>query len=168
MTREQETKPRRTVTVTVFVHEVHNGKPLTKLDIPEWQSQYPLTLYGTTPEQQALLPMSKTLRIVIQCDRQKDNTDGSKPWNFFWSFVEVAGYSGEEEPPPESKPAPQVAQNSAPRSDGPAPRGRDQGAQIHRSVALQQAVLYSGNALSPAEVCENAEVFFAWLIGETA
>ena len=159
-----DTKPQRTVTVTVAGHEVHNGKPLTKLDIPEWESQYPLSLYGTTPEQQALMPIGQTLRVVLQCDRKKDQSDGSKPWNFFWSFVRVAGPGdeGEEEPPP----PPAEQRQSQP--DKPAVKYRDKDAQIHRSVALQQAVIYCGGGIvSPAEVCETADVFFAWLIGGT-
>ena len=133
----QANKPRRAVTATVAGHEVHNGKPLTKLDIPEWESQYPLSLYGTTPEQQAQMPIGQTLRILLQCDRQKDNSDGSKPWMFFWSFVSIVG-PDDEPPPPDSEPEPPAGGRASQPSK---PAVRDQGYEIHLSVSLQQAVV---------------------------
>ena len=146
--------PRRVVTATVVGHVMHNGKPATQLEIPEWKSQYPTTLYGTTPEQQALLPMGAELRIVLKADNQRPHTDGTKPWNFWWSFVGLAE--------PEKVFEPEGIKPIVLPVDGV----RDTGRQIHRSVALQQAVaFYADERVMPDEVCKTAEVFFGWLIG---
>ena len=154
-------KPRRTVEVTVAGHELYNGKPTTKLEIPEWQLQHPITIYGTTPEQQALLPMGATLSVVLQADRLKDGKDDSKPYNYFWSFVGLANGNGAvpEAPPMPKKDTISRAQDNRDRS-------------IQRQVALKAAVdLHiavngQGNAIDTSGVVAAAQDLFTWLSEE--
>ena len=100
MTQQDKDRKVRTVEATVVGHITHNGKPATQLEIPSWGSKYPVTLYGIKEEHQAQLPINKTLTITLQSDRQKDKTDGDKPWHYFWSFVSI----GTDDAPPASQP----------------------------------------------------------------
>ena len=168
MTTTQD-KPRRTVDVTVAGHEIHNGKPTTKLEIPAWESRYPITLYGTTPEQQALLPMGTTLRVVLQADRLMDGKDNSKPYNFFWSFVRVATADDEA---PSAPPQGGSTPASAAPTQGTMQQRDPTRQSIERQTALKAAVEYYGaytdgmQLATPGMVVDTAQVFFGWLSEE--
>ena len=160
--------PNRVVTVTVRGHVLHNGKPATQLDIPDWKAKYPVVLYGTTPGQQAEMPMGKTLRVVLQADKLKEGADGSKPWDYFWTFVGIAAEDEGVDDSPPSDSGPEIpAGIYHGQEHKPAPKVRDQGYEIHASVSLQQAIVFSqGHNVTPDEVIETARVFLAYLRGE--
>ena len=83
--------PTRTVSAEVVGHKMHNGKPITELEIPEWNSKYPTVIYGVSEQHQTQLPMGETVVVMLKADRIKDGTDGSKPWHFFWSIQQIGG-----------------------------------------------------------------------------
>ena len=163
----------QTVTVTVAGHELHNGKPMHKLDIPAWGSKFPIPLYGISPEAQALLPIGDTLDVVLQADRLKDGTDGNKQWNWFWSFVRLAGAEDRAEEPPVGAPAVPSGAQEVPReeAENPAPYYPpfDREAAIRRSVALKAAVDYVGGNPTMSQSVEAAlgvaDEFDKWLQG---
>ena len=159
-------KSEATVKATVAGHEMWKGKPLTKLDIPAWSSQYPIPLYGILPEHQAQLPIGQTLKVVLTQDNQKNDTDGSQPWHFFWSFARLATPAD----PPSAAPA-----SSHPTTSGAAPQTaptvsyeannaqKDQA--IRRAVALKAAVDHAASheGASREMVLDIANVFAEWL-----
>ena len=82
----QEQKPQRTVTAKVVGHQEYNGKPLTSLDDPSLGLEVSRSRStGSTPDAQAVLPMSETLdRGASGRPPEGADTDGSsKPWHFF-------------------------------------------------------------------------------------
>ena len=172
-------KPETTVEATVAGHEMWKGKPLTKLDIPAWSSQYPIPLYGIKPEHQAQLPIGQTLKVVLTQDNQKNDTDGSQPWHFFWSFARLAGAEAEAPigwptPSRPAAPAPAPVATTAAAGGATAPRWEAlsglKDVAIRRAVALKAAVDHAAldkNA-SVALVLEIADSFAEWLAGPVA
>ena len=122
------------VEAKVVTHGQHNGKPMTQLEIPAWGSQYPTTLYNVDTQTQALLPLGQTLKVELMADKLKADKDPDRAWNFFWSFVRVAGAD---------EPTAQPARTSV-RANAPAAPllglGLDKDTQIRRAVALKAAV----------------------------
>lgn len=152
----EQALPERTVSVTVAGHEVYNGKPLTKLDIPEWGSKYPIPLYGTSQAVQDQLPIGETLDVVLQADNLKQGQDGSKPWMYFWSFVKIA-----DGLPPSASQQPQEAP-SRPQEASSAPQ-QSKDTAIRRAAALKAAAeLLTGLQDSDA-VLSMADKFDEWL-----
>lgn len=125
------------VEAEVVGHEVHNGKPTTKLNIPAWRGKFPLTLYNMEPEAQGVLPMGETVAVELVADKLKDGKEGRKPWEYFWSFVRRADLSEVQAQPTGGQPQP-----AAPAQGRAAPAaGRiDQETAIRRAVALKAAV----------------------------
>lgn len=185
----------RVVQATVQGHELWNGKPLTKLDVPAWGSKYPISLYGTTPEQQEILPKGETLWVELEADKLKDERDGSKPWDFYWSFVrklsdeeaalvKPAGAASkqdvqqpqeeprpeqEEQQPEQEQPQPwQVRKAEARQAAGYSAQDKDTA--IRRAVALKAAVDLHGSGKGYegsdlADVLVVADRFEQWLRG---
>ena len=88
-----------TVKATVAGVEQHNGKPLVKLDVPVFRGRYATNLYGLTPADLATLTplIGQEQSIVLAADRPREAKDGKpapdprRPFNWFWSFVRIAG-----------------------------------------------------------------------------
>ena len=161
--------PTRTVSAEVVGHKMHNGKPITELDIPEWNSKYPTVIYGVSEQHQTQLPMGETVVVMLKADRVRDGTDGSKPWHFFWSILSIGG----------EVPAPKQQQPEQPRlSEEPqgwsedekaaiplSPRRIDTDTAIRRAVALKAAVDYiaRGGATKQSTCYRNRRTFDEWL-----
>ena len=181
MTIEPDTT--RMVEVKVLGVEIHKGKPMVKLEVPAWGSKYPIPIYGTTPEEQEILAIGETMKVELKADRQKEDSDGSKPWMYFWSFVrklsdgeladvEVARVKPSEQQPEQEQPQPwQVRQAQAKQTAMASTQDKDTA--IRRAVALKAAVDLHGNGeryegANLAEVLEVADTFEKWLRGEEA
>ena len=158
----------RKVEVQVLGSELHKGKPMIKLEVPAWGSKYPIPIYGATPEEQKILAIGETMGVELKADRQKPNTDGSKPWDYYWSFVrrlsgDEAGQLEAAQPPQDEQS--QQAEQSRTFS------AQDREMAIRRAVALKAAVdLHGGGAaydgVNLPEVLEVADRFDEWLRGE--
>ena len=160
--------PTRTVSAEVVGHKMHNGKPITELDIPEWNSKYPTVIYGVSEQHQTQLPMGETVVVMLKADRVRDGTDGSKPWHFFWSILSIGG----EVPAPKQQPEPEQPRLSEEpqgwSEDEKAaiplsPRRIDTDTAIRRAVALKAAVDFETDDATIAVVIETAEAFDRWL-----
>jgi len=144
-------------------HKVWKQKPAIDLNIPEWGSEYPVTLYNVSEEAQQALPMGFSGRVKLE-GRAKEGKDLSKPYNYFWDFIEVVqGDTGDDT----------VA---FPASDGQQPDLMQQAQAtkehgIHKSVALQCAVeLWKAaiptlpeGSVPDTVVLETAQAYFEWL-----
>ena len=182
MTQE---KPHRTVTAKVLGHKLHsNGSPMTELEVPEW-SKFPIPLYGIKEEQQALLPMGQTVRVVLRADKlRREDADPAKPYNYLWSFRGLA--DAEADDPQARKPmaTPPQQQEGLPFDDPP-PRQQPTGPQhqpdsiaqaamdrdrsIRRQVALKSAVdRHAGQEVLNDTILRTATEFAAFLEGQEA
>ena len=177
MTQEQELG-RRTVQVKVLGHELHNNKPIVKLDIPSWKSKYPTTLYNVSDEDQAALPMGAELAVVLRADRQKDNTKGDAPWHYFWSFERIATpqeVADADAPPPAQATAneqppeyaatrdPQPQPQPQPYQDAEAAKNRSIQKQVALKAAVELVVTQDVSGAVVPYVTETAQAFFDWL-----
>ena len=102
----QAQRKRTTVEVAVISHEPWRGKPSIKMNVPEWNSDYPTTIYNAPEEAQKALWLGFTGKVVLE-GRLKDGKDADKPWNFFWDFVELVGgdnYAPQDLPPEPEQP----------------------------------------------------------------
>lgn len=174
MTTEAEQKRRRTVTATVLTHGVHNGRPKTDLDIPEFGSKYPIPIYGMPPEMVPKLPVGQTRRVILQADRLKDGADPAKIWNYFFSVVDLDPDQTipMPDPLPDMAPAPEQqheVDNPNPPQRPAAKSGYEatQAAKdrsIQRQVALKAAVDFCvGHGSNSDSVMPIAQAFFDWL-----
>ena len=185
MTQEQKPKPRRTVTATVVGQGTYsNGKPKTDLDIPEWQSKFPFPC-GTTPALQARMPVGATMRVALHADRLKEDVPeeySPKPWDFFWSIVDL----DPDQTIPELPPTAVTPTGTAPEQEQdlgwddlpverpvPAARSGYEASQaakdrsIQRQVALKAAVDFCvGHNSNDDAVIPIAQTFFDWLAEE--
>ena len=158
---------------TVLGHELHNSKEVTKLDIPEWGTKFSIPLYNVQKRHRDQMPIGATLSMILEADKLKTDKDGNpkdpnKPYNYFWSIVDIGGTNGtspESSPEPSKPSKPQVPSIQATRD-------RD----IQRQVALKVAVqLYqneiAGTAISSLareqaireDVLMTANRFLDWL-----
>ena len=131
-----DSKQRITVEATVAGHEMFNGNLVTKLDIPSFQSKYPIGLYGLSDEQREELDIGKTYVIVLERGNIKKNRDGSpksgsQHFDFHWNYVGYGNPSDVRTAQPASRPA-ATGQPAAARTDAT-------GASIERQVAAKCA-----------------------------
>lgn len=151
-----------TVTATIIGHKTHNGKPMTEIDVPEWGSQHPFSLYNMDVTDQDRLPVNSTVRIELNCDRSRPNKpQDDKAWNYYWSFAGFSFGTAPTPAAPAARPQAQAAAAAAVYGENP----RD--ASIERQVALKAAVeIYVAqinNQLPPDNTLQNADEFAAWL-----
>ena len=106
-------KKRTTVEVAVTGHKDWKGKPAIDLKVPKWKSDYDTTLYNVSEDAQKALWLGFNGFVVLEGSPKKDK-DTTKPYNWFWDFVEVsqgepqqegtwAQPSGEPEQPPDDE-----------------------------------------------------------------
>ena len=172
--------------------EDHRGKPMGKLDVPAWQSQYPVNLYNLNPEADNFLSNHRghTVVVELKADSQKRDSDGSKPWMYFWSFVRDAEGESPQQgfgaPPANgaapsngSRPAPAgertqgqpPAQGNQPTSAVFNPSNADRDRSIQRQVALKASIDYHNAAINLPQpeiatddnIIATAQRFFDWL-----
>ena len=137
-----DTGKRDVVTAQVLGHPLHNNKPTTQLKIEAW-SEYPIVIYGTTPEQQEELPAGSTRRVVLEAGRLKDGKDPERPYNWFWNYRGLVGDQAMPEPP-----APSTPQQPT-RVVGTVDARQ---ASIERQVAFKEAVSMAMSLRGPTEL----------------
>ena len=114
-------KKRTTVEVAVTGHKDWKGKPAIDLKVPEWKSDYDTTLYNVSEDAQKALWLGFTGKVVLEGSPKKDK-DTTRPYNWFWDFVEVAqggGATSYEETPYLEPPDDELF--GAPNTSRPAP-----------------------------------------------
>ena len=161
--------PTRTVSAEVVGHSSHNGKPITQLNIPEWNSKYPTTIYGVSEQHQTQLPMGETVVVMLKADRVRDGTDGSKPWHFFWSILSIGGEvpaPKQQQPEPEQPRLSEEPQGWSEDEKAAVSHSwgqSDRDTAIRRAVALKAAVDFETDDATIAVVMQTAEAFDRWL-----
>ena len=152
------TLPQRVVFVNVLKHTESKGKINIELDIPEWQSKFPIVLYGADETAISMLAVGDAKWVELKATKLKGDKDGTAPWDYFWDYFWDA-------PKPADKEAPAPA--SAPRDFGAEAVKRDQN--IQKAVALKAAVDWEcGHPQSPNKhnvdtTLELANRFLTWL-----
>lgn len=133
-----------TVTATVKGQEaVEDGVKLS-LDIPEFQTKYPV-IVKTDAETALAAPVGMTLSMQLNRENLKANADGGKPWQFYYGLHKIGEPQWTQEPAP--APATQEQAASPGSTERPAyVSDRERNDSIIRQVAVKAAtdLLVSG------------------------
>ena len=182
----------RTVTAEVLGQEMHNNRPIIKIDVAEWRryTKYPIPLYNPSGVALQDLKMGLKARIVLQFDKLKEGKDPSNPINYFHSYVRFADDAEPTATEPMQPPSPAVQGGTAPvkpatatvsatqgkattitaNGQSYADKERERTLSILRQVALKAAVqdtnvgVYDYPAM--AAILTQATAYYQWLCGD--
>ena len=143
------------------------------LDIPDFKSKYPTTIWVSL-EQGNALTVGKTFAFPLRRGSLKDGKSGDAKWHFNWRYDSQAQYADAE---------PEVVSDADVKTDGATrpivevdPRADPTRVSIERQKALAEAVTFIGgmalykkgdtpevvSALA-GSVLASANIFYAWL-----
>ena len=143
------------------------------LDIPDFKSKYPTTIWVSL-EQGNALTVGKTFAFPLRRGSLKDGKSGDAKWHYNWRYDSQAQYADAE---------PEVVSDADVKTDGATrpivevdPRADPTRVSIERQKALAEAVTFIGgmslykkgdtpevvSALA-GSVLASADIFYAWL-----
>lgn len=157
---------RMVVFVTVKNHKTNKtGEAVCWVECADLSPRYDTPLEMPDGSFEDVLMKGDSYWVEIEAVAQKDNQDGSQPWQYRWAFVGIEDDPEVEDEQPAHDPSPQTF--SAINVAGDLDRFRERG--VNRRKALEEAnkrfSTQPPTVSTDQEITETAQTFFEFLEG---
>ena len=156
---------RMAVYVTVKNHKTTKTGSVCWVECEDLSPRYDTPLEMPEGEWEDVLLKAMAYWVEIEALAQKDNQDGSQPWQYKWSFIRIVDEPDVEDDQPAQGPSPQPF--SAMNVAGDLDRFREQG--INRRKALEEAnkryASQPPTVSTDEEITATAQAFLEFLEG---